>query len=823
MSNPWGQAEVRVMDPRRGPVGQPVVKFFPQALSLTWSWGVSPAEAKVLYVSDASNPPLPNVLGGSWTEIELYGKIFYGLLMSPVYSATSRGNAWTLDFVDTREYLECDIVFGVFNREEVIMVAGVRTKRYWHVLPRDWAQGIRTYTSGPMTAQEILEWIFKAPTMGADWVRVYHPDQRDFPVYELDFMGGRKLSAVLAEIGEAQGLVMTLLGGPFTLVWNRLGTGPAATVPNASDDQTIGNAVARNATRIFVVGSRNWYQVLDLALDPDWNPAWEQFWYLGEFTQDIFERCIIPGSKDSGNPDGTRLNNIHEDLEQQQGRMWAASLAKTMTVAEYAALRPDVDFRDRRKFAGRSRMNMPAALYCSAVVYRAFRPPATIGLGNGRSVPLQSLRIVDSMVANVTHDPKTGIMEAILEDVAEGNGYAVINGYNVGSDLFASIKPERFVIKDWLSGKGVWAAQSFHTDEDGEGSQFVVFEEPVIVSADYVLWIDGWAVVNAKAKKTTPLVRASLTFEAELYQYTAGEFSRDEVANVEGLRKELVVQGTAVREVLYADGKSADAKAAEVAAVLLNRPAFVLKGSHVRKLSPGDTLTELSGMVQRVTLDYSSEGHIQTVEYAAERGRTVFEPERDLDRRARNFGLFAGQMELRKEAEALRRWGAGLKQDPKLAREAAKDFKDQIADQAMDNSGLPAQLPAGTPLWRKPVVNTPVADGNPINANTQAVKPAAVAEEHNIFVGVTLHHNEDAGSTVKTQDKGITLARVMGPALARDAIGRVIGKDYLAVVTGTDQPSVGEVLQDILDANPHLVQVRLGGGGGGGSGEALWA
>ena len=63
-------------------------------------------------------------------------------------------------------------------------------------------------------------------------------------------------------------------------------------------------------------------------------------------------------------------------------------------------------------------------------------------------VPLDSLEVLDKLIARVTYDPKTGTMSADPLVAADGTGLALALGYEVGKDLFAKINPGRFDLLD---------------------------------------------------------------------------------------------------------------------------------------------------------------------------------------------------------------------------------------------------------------------------------------------------------------------------------------------------------------------------------------
>ena len=303
---------------------------------------------------------------------------FYGICKSVAPTIGSDGFSVYQEFLDSREVLQWDVMYCAFNKRESRLVDGVWVRRYWHILPRDFNTQAKTYTPGPLTGREILNYLFSSPTCESPWVRVYHP-ALDFPVYDVDCLGGRKLGTVVTEISEQLGCVFTLMGGRYRLVWAMKGVGDVPAFPPNSDHRRSGQSLSGNPTRVRILGDRDVYQVLNVPMLPDWKPAWEQFYDLDKLADDLFQRLYA----------GDGLT----------GRFRAAAKARTITVGEYADLAGD-GFRDGRKFGGRSRLQMPAALYIQSVLFRAFRPPDDFTLVNyyGATMNLWSLELIERAI-----------------------------------------------------------------------------------------------------------------------------------------------------------------------------------------------------------------------------------------------------------------------------------------------------------------------------------------------------------------------------------------------------------------------------------------
>lgn len=807
----WTSIGVVAKTPPRGGGTQANRTIVAQSIQIATAWGSSPGTAIITYIGTA----VPVTTGAELT-VTAGAHTFYGLCRADTVVDSSHGLTRTLEFVDFREYLAWDWVFCCFNKVETKLVDGERVRRYWHIYPADYLALRKTYTAGPLSAVEILDALFGADTVLTSWLRVYHEDQYLSPIYDVDCMGGKTLAAVVQEISDKQGLVFAVTGGPYRLVWARKGEGVLPVFPANSDDRRTGTSLSGNPTRVRVLGDRNVYQVMNVPLVPDWSAAWETFLILEVFEDDIFKRGTDPVS-------GKRFNAFAGDPEQYVGRQSAAYYAKTITVREYVALRNAVRlageaandgnrFVDYRKFHGRSRMDMPAALYIRTLLFRAFAPDLT-GFTNayGELVPLDSVAIADRLLQAVTHNPSTGTMTVVAGQAADGNGYAVVKGYQVGRDLFRTLRPEQFDINFFKTSKAFWQAAPFQWDDSGE-ERFVIFDEPVVVSEDLLTVVDGHAVIRADFTLTVPSAMVAMVVEAERYSYVLGDPGRDAVESVNGLHGEFVVSGGAITELPYDDGLYADDKGFEIADVLIQQDFYYDAGSYVVKGTNG---TQLTSTIDRVSVAVGPRGTLETVDFTNERRPAVEPGSRDLDRHFREQNLLPGQAELREEANANALLAKGLRQSPGFVRflhdflSGTVDGEGKVFEGVLVRNGGTAVMSVGTPLRRGPL-----AVGAQ-NTGTLAVLPSAATTSENIFAGLVLRQNEPAGRPFKVQTGGIALARVMGPISANDAVGLGPSTEDYLVKDGT--PSVGLAHGTIADATVKLIPVRIGAGGGNGA------
>lgn len=820
----YAKVTVRPPPTYRGGTPGPPKKFYIESGNISWSWGSEAAQATLVYTADS-----PVATGESLT-IEVAGHTFYGRCTDNTPKFGTSGLSRSLTFVDNRTWLNDDRAYCAFNIPDKRIVNGRLVKRYRHLLPSNFNSSTWTFTDSPLSAATILNYLFSAPTTEDPWTRTYHSDQ-NYPVFECDFTGGPTLRSAIQEVSDKQGLVFTLLGGPYSLVWARKGEGVLPSFPATSDERTLGTALSGNATRMRVLGDRNVYQVHNIEMVKDWKDAWVQFFDQTLFTEDIFQRGTTTAPVTIGSSTyatGTTFRAIAIgglDTEQIISRQLAAARALEITVREYAALRGDTSFKDFRKFAGRSRMDMPCALYISQILFRAFRFSDGFSIRNadGLSVPVESLTIFDRMVAQVTHNQTTGVMSYDVSENPDGNGYGIIQGYQVGKDFFKTIKPERFNINEWNNAQAVWQHIEFSIDDSGEpASMFILFDEPVIRSSDLVTMINGYGVFNANPTFTTPPVKVALCFQAEKFSYIQGTGAKDDMESVSGLFAEHVQSGpTSIpAEVAFADGLYASQKAATIATSLLARQYFYAKGSHTTPIVPvagvWPAATVLTGVIDRVSVAWSAGGISETVDYTSEFPRVTFIPERDLDRGARARQLLPGQAELRQHTQILRLTAAALGQDAKARRTISDAWRSMfgVNTQGENTIVVPTStttnktLAAGTPLFKSPNSTTAGVKGG-----THAVLPTQNTSSHKEFVGVTVQDGQvidgTTGGECSVVVEGSVLARVMGPAEEGQTVGYSLGTNSDYLNAASYDVKVGRLLESITVTDIKLVRVSV--------------
>ena len=897
---------------RGGPSKAPQpTQFTIQSINASFSWGSAPGEGTIVYDYES----VPVTVGWS-VQLVVAGHVLNGMCIddSPVNS--SGGNRRVLKFADNRYWLAKDQVYCSFNQLDDAIVNNVRVKRYVHhlpdlnfnvelqpasfqpsnfvyspdgttLLPPTFQSGpyyllggIKTYTTCPLTAAQIIVLILNATTVRDSWAVSFQPDMFNNPVWNIDATGGKSLAAILQEISDQQGLVFTNMGGPFNLVWVRKGVYdarfqiPTSLLPTPetnpstgqtqilADDIVNGTSLSENPTNIGLLGDRNVYMPLNIPMVPSWSPGWDQFWYEEFFIADVYNRGSTQQPVTIGNqtwPAGTPFRTIGsstQDPEQIIARQVARAYALEITVAQYAILRNEAlfvdppNFADYQKYAGKTRLDMPCVLYIRRILLRAFNFPQgfTITNWNGVNVPIDSMEIMDKMIARVTYDPVTGIMTANPNQAADGNGLAIVQGYQVGQQMFEKINPDRFNLAAWAgNAPNIWQAAQFEIDDTGEpGEKFIIFDGPIFKSATFFQsapWMNGYAVYNIQPTKVdgtpgldVPQVQCTVCFAAErFYFFETGEISAGatETYPIGGLNRELVFTygTTGWTEVLYSDGLTANEKAQLFINPLTLNQYIYEKGGYKHPLNANakgqyPTAISLSPLIDKVTVETSPSGVEETINFTTEYPRLTYTPERDLDRNVKLKTLLPGQEQLRNDSLFSKMAASALAQSPYLYATMANAFKEVIGNNDPTSTipvlGTPSTpgashpvvtLNAGTPLWSLPGV----ANSNGTRSNTVAVPPNAATPtaQHSVFQGVTMQHNWPAGDgrDVPVQRAGTIYARVMGPVQPGDPVGQVVASgsgipDYLSANASGN--FVGTAQEAIATAVIQLIRVQVG-------------
>jgi len=833
--------QLHVSSPPRGGGAQDPATFEVETVSLQWSWGVAPAPAVVTYVA-------PNIrsqiAAGAYTRLGILNRTFHGVCLKDTLDEASGGKTRRLEFADLRWFLNSDVVYGVFNAIDTRVEGGRRVKRYRHLLPANFSGQLWTYTAAPLTAAEILDFLFNAPTVWTSWARVYHADQLTEPVYDLNLENGSTLAAAIQQVSDRHGLVFTLdsiSAAPYRLVWVRKGDGVLPlpvdgdgflVFPSDSDDWRTGVALSGNPTRIRVTGDPNRYQVLNVAMQPDWNRNWERLtadgetyhlWNMREVGAFCFDHGVTRGTAAGVGP-GVAFNAIPGDSAYILGNLLSGAWSRQLTVRQFHEFFQTVhpgaaSLLDNRQRGGRSRNDMPVALYLSDILFRAYRPPDAINLP-GRTVAASALRLVPEQIVAVnvseTATNPAAVMTANFSLPLDGGGVAAVKGFRVDSHLFNEFSSDRFNAAHWKGATQVWQVAQYEVDQSGADGGFILLEQQVVDGDDLTVEVDKLLAPNARPTFDLPPVRASLTFEAERFLWThttlAGSLGHiDAVANANGLRREIVVHPSGWADLPYDDGGTATGKAIALANTLLARQYTYLDGGYTLRLTPASTLPDLGPTIDRLMVRIGPSGHDCTVDFTNERRSNAFEPERDTDRRVAQQTSFPGQQELRQQARDMREQAALVRGSRRIYNSwAALLFPDegQYDPPVLVEGGTGTLRPVGTPLWGRPVESSGTGT---VNEDTAAARPEDTTTAHTVFKGVTTVHNEPDNRPLQVRTSGRASCRVLGPVQAGDRVGFAPASAHL-VVGG--EPAVGVAKMVVTAAEVKLIHIQLGEGGG---------
>lgn len=834
------QAVIKVARPRKeiGGVDWSTVnpaQYPVQSLNLSWSWGSEPSEANIVYLSDNE------IKVGSAIQLTVGPYFFSGICKRDAPLVSSKGRTRQLTFQDYRKWLAMDKVYASFNVLDDRLINGQRVKRYRHILPWNHFSRRCTWTSGPYTAAQILYYCITGPGIETPWTMAYTNASGNifggfhaslgYPVYDVDFEKGKSLAQVMVDMAEATGLLFTLMPDEadlFRLVWSMKGVDgpdladltledPLALTEPFSDDRETAQELSDNPTRVRVLGDRNLYQVHDIDLVPDWNTNWSQFYTVDLLTDYIYRNTAA-------------FNSIVGDTEHQKGWQLAKSRATEITVWEFQEDYFGVGntYLDNRKYRGKCRNDMPAALYINDLLFRCFRLPDNFYFYNtyGDPVYTDSIDAVEKLLAAVYHDPVAGTTsysDPAVEN-ADGNAYVIVQGYQVGKDMFETVRPDRFNINEWLTSQNLWQKidASVVNNGDAQGPS-IIFHEPVIVSSNLVEYVDNLAVISAQATFTVPAVRATLTFAAENFSWyqtlvttpdsppadaVTGTQIHDEVLNIQ-LNGEFIRLNGAINEVLYGDGRTVRYKAIEFANSFLRRQQIHASGSFTKQFNDGDDAYRLHGKLDRITLDHSPAGSNVKVYLTNERGREIYQPERDLDRMTRLRALLPGEAELRKSSRYALKLASAMGSSRDAQKTLANAFK----------GGFPHAPPEKNDI--KPGASQPGTDTIAVGSvflkkptEQRAVVGNRADADHVIFAGISVRNGEQVdashGASFGLQRNGVALARVKIPATRGDSVLTNTDQNYLS--TDGNGSVVGSVVQDVTGTTGaiKLAYVNLG-------------
>jgi hypothetical protein len=562
-----------------------------------------------------------------------------------------------------------------------------------------------------------------------------------------------KLSSIVSDITGKSGLDIRI-DGARTLVWGRKGTG-AIPLPDASStDISYNESLSTDATAYRVVGDRIKIQVTNVSLEPDWNPLWKEFIDEVAWRREVAAVLEIPVGS--------------EATEADEAELTAQSIS--MTVSQYAKLKEDPDFRDARFYGNTTRNHIPAWTYINEFVYRSYRIPATASLFG---VPLGSLEMADALLADTTIEGEGGEATQIYETDPylsydpQVQAQAIVKGQPL--DLVDGRSIRAFTSRRTTDLRSVWqVAKDFEVDPLNMSIRFAI---PTFLDGDpeeeEALYINpnkgqgGYADVSASVSETSDYlqivvpnpafiiapaqIKASFCFLFGNYHSDYGSGVRRDSLRLGGLdlrvlHTDMAIPGTAeldadalrlpdpsgtFREILYEDGTTAEFKASQAAAALIQRSALLSKGGFLRH---GVVGTLLGTAIDSITISITqSAGITERVDYAKSRP-SAYLNEATL-RRIRSADDFKNaQEEIRSEAKRLRLTARLLRGKPNTTPAAThKTLNDVFSKPIGGNNGNAAKLldknsAAPTGGWKAGHLVWVDSEGVPTQSETSTFK-----------------------------------------------------------------------------------------------------
>ncbi len=690
--------------------------------NFTRSWGVEPGSAEgtgLVAAGDSS----AGIAVGEYYVFGIGGIVFYGIISSAQRTAEREtGYEYPFSMVDNRVRLAWARVFAQFNMAEdpdlvhsndyakaltsathqggnsngVDFGAGLgsapsmpgvdqeagsisRGRLYGHVFPSQWGSQIKTYSTAPLSAAQILDYAFKGAVGGYQFILNTHSAQNK-PVFNVDANSGMSLAALVSQISEEQGLQVTL-DGQKTLRWGR--RGGTVIPPAGSHVQRVGYSVSTDPTKVRIVGDRTLVQVCNLELEPDWKTDWQAF---------ISEPAWL-----------AEVARIHSDVpDTAAGRAEIAALAREITVRAYLqAGGVTGDFADHGRWGKSSRMDIPAWVYINSIVYRSYRIPMDAYL---YGLPLRSLEIHDQLLCAVEmsgtgEDAEIRYRASPVEFYPQGGAYVIAQGQPL--DLLASadrtdlmrlrtrdLRTEWSDVADFtldaLNHSIHFATPVFIDGDASEGKAILSLpnmgeQEYDDVSGDVDDKSDylNVCVPNPGFEIEPARVRVSLVFKLGLFYKDYGSGARWTSVSASNLADHLLdssggtlshglvksfdgeldvpSSGGGLRMICFDNGKSATDLADDQAEGLIVRGGVEQAGSYRRIGQYGTSLTDGT---DRVSINIIRvDGLVETVEFAKPQATRGFVASREVARRFKTEDLFEGQRDLQRQARQYRAIG----------------------------------------------------------------------------------------------------------------------------------------------------------------------
>jgi hypothetical protein len=724
--------------------------FFIRTYESTRGWGVEPASASGVGV--VPNGSEPSIGAGNYVAYSFLGVTFWGVVTS-MERMRSRldGDEWAFQLVDNRIRLRWAIVFGVWNAEEdaarlhidpvaarpsaldqlwggevgfdqgIDFTGGLdvpaevpdpavlegrldRKRMFSHIPPAYWESQTKVYSAAPRTAAQILQEACGAALGGAVHLSL-HAVQYSNAVFHVDANSGMSLAALIQQLAEAQGLQVTM-DGTSTLRFERPGS-VTVVVPPKAHVRKLGTAISSEPTRVRVVGGRRLLQMNNVALEPDWNRAWDRFMAEPVWLAEVLSLLAEPGDE----PEGAA------------GRAEIAARAREITLREYISLKQaaaedpegddvEAEYADHGRWQSISRMDMPVWKYVNSLVFRSYRIPmgamavtggSSLAEGAGVGVRLRSLEMEERLLCAVEISEQGANAATIsyrrepVEFYPQASAYVIAQGQPL--DLLNSEHAEGLLRLRTRDMRTVWSeVGDFVLDTEAKAIRFSapVFVDGSIESGTSIFRYPnrgqgGWedlapdidegaesyldvVVPNPDYEIGVPAIKGAFVFRSGLFYRDFGVGARWTSHHAPGIAEHLLegaegfepegtveFQGHAGlvrpgaggwREILYENGKTAAALGREQADGLIVRGGVEHSGEYV---NIGHAGTVLSAGMSRITVRLDREnGLTETVELAKPRPTRGFVSSRDVAQRLKTEELYDGQVDLQREIAMLR-------------------------------------------------------------------------------------------------------------------------------------------------------------------------
>jgi hypothetical protein len=763
-----------------------------RSISFTDAWGQSPGSGTASLVGSFA------ITAGQDFTVTLGGKNINGVVKNPVRETGPDGSYWNVSLVDNREKLNWDPIAASFNIVDTKSVdpddfGKSRKRRYKHVYPDDWHAQEVTYTDNPLTAKQILDKIFAFGELRYHWTYTDHASLAK-PVYNIDADAGTTLGNMVQQVLDKLSLLMCLTGTyQLTFAVKGEGSAPSYGGPNVKE-YSAGTAMANNPTAVRIVGDRNLYQDINIALDPAWNSYWEDY----VFEPDLWARVRDLWSM----PHGTASE-----------RAALAAKMRKVTLAEWHLKTGSDEGDDYSRFGEVIRMDIPVWVYVNEIVWKAYQIDRDYKIND---IDLLSMPLHEGLLARVTASATTGVMSYYQNDgkfelYTDDKAFIIARGQPL--DLSDPAKKEVLDPATHASLALLWTpVQRFRFDPK---NYTVIFEDPIFDpgTGDGALFLSinsgsdlpadhpskYLAIPNAAAVLSPAPMKGSFCFAVERYHRDFGSGIRKGINAVPGLSlHSLLVSNVYQTEIKYDTDpqQSADDKAEKAAASFLAKQQLYASGS-VKRL--GTVGAALSGQIDRTSITYDTSGISEVIDYTKERSPSYFESERELERREASDDLFPGMQDNRQaviDMLYMSKILAGMKP-------AAKDVKYRNINDVLKT---PVGNTDSAPTTLYPDEAMVYDAGEAVFGNGKRV---IGDEKGTVFLGVTIAKGHVGGQPTEVATQGDVPVKVTGPVTAGDRIGCDVGS-RAAKKDGTRV--FGTVKETYAGTQTVWLPVRLGAG-----------